>query len=174
MPPVAEVLFLNYTNPSNDDSACQIRHAAMSSVLGMLGLTPNFIEELKLPEKRAIIFLASYAVDWRSCPQEYDDITLCFSRKSRREKVMISGLEDVNREPLDYARHILFTRIQPNIRALRRQSHQINISISTVAPLGVAAPQPADPPPNNTVATVSGNSPSPSQLTPGNPEALCY
>ncbi|KAI8944880.1 hypothetical protein F4801DRAFT_598730 [Xylaria longipes] len=136
----SQTIFLNFENPSNDASLCYVRQDAMKSLLKILGLTPGFILSLKSQQKRAIIFLASYAVDWRSCVKEYNDIALCFGRLPKGEKALISGLGQVDCEPLDHAQHIRLDRIQPNIVHLHQKSYHLNRGISTVAPPGVVVP----------------------------------
>lgn len=171
------MMFLNFETPSNSVSLCSVRQDSINSLLLMLGLTPGFIASLKLPQKKAIVFLASYAVDWRSCIKEYNDITLCLGQMSRREKALISGLEKVDGGPLDHAQHIRLVRqqtiqapsaiwtteftvnwaqdrIEPKIDHLRRRSYYLNRGISAVAPPGVSVPRTVGPPLSTAAAAV--------------------
>ncbi|KAI0487108.1 hypothetical protein F4859DRAFT_510889 [Xylaria cf. heliscus] len=143
---VSQVIFLNFKNPCNNVIQCDSRQDAIDSLLEMIGLTPGFVSSLKLWEKKAIVFLASHAVDWRSCIKEYNDIALCFSRRPRSEKALASGLRHEDRRPLDYVQRIWRYRIEPNIVRLRERSYHLNRGISAVAPPGVVVPQTAQPP----------------------------
>ncbi|KAI0449414.1 hypothetical protein F5B21DRAFT_520287 [Xylaria acuta] len=159
----SQVMFLNFENPSNSASLCRMRKDDADSLLKMLGLTPGFISSLKLPQKRAIVFLASYAVDWRSCIKEYNDITLCYGRVSKREKALISGLGQVDCEPLDHAQRIRLAqdRIEPKIVHLRQRSYHLNCGISAVTPPGVVVPQTAGLPIFTAAAPVPSRPPQP-------------
>ncbi|KAI0441230.1 hypothetical protein F4803DRAFT_576775 [Xylaria telfairii] len=123
--PASQRMFLNFETPSNRASLCS-----------------------------AIVFLASYAVDWRSCIKEYNDITLCLGQLSRREKALISGLEKVDSEPLDHAQHIRLDRIEPKVDHLRQRSYDLNRGISVVPPPGVPVPRTVPGPPLPTAAAV--------------------
>lgn len=109
--PESQVLFLNYREPLlNAEALCKITGAAIDSVLVMLGATPGFIRSLPLANKKAILYLASHAVDWRSCIKEYNDLAFCFSRALRAEKSSRIGIGRVLMGPFKYAEHIRVVR----------------------------------------------------------------
>ncbi|KAI0537453.1 hypothetical protein GGR58DRAFT_527349 [Xylaria digitata] len=162
----SQVLFLNYHDPPNTPNACSLSSTAIDPTLGMLGLTHGFIGSLTMAEKKAIIFLASYAVDWRECGQEYDDIVFCFGRAHRWEKSVASGLAELHCDTVKYAKHIQAKRIEPKIDQLRQSSYRLNRGISAVAPRGVAVSQAAEPPKTTAAAaTISTKTPPSSEQT---------
>ncbi|KAI0415989.1 hypothetical protein F5X98DRAFT_376169 [Xylaria grammica] len=159
--PESQVLFLNFHDPPSNPNACKLTSAALNSVLGMVGLTGGFIRSLALAEKRAILLLASYAVDWRECGEEYDDIVFCFGRARGYDKAIRSGLPELHADSVEYVEHIQATRIKPKISRLRQSSYRLNRGISAVAPPGVAVPQAAGPPRATTSTAISTDSPPP-------------
>ncbi|KAK5625159.1 hypothetical protein RRF57_000875 [Xylaria bambusicola] len=132
-----KVIYLNYRNPPKNAIACTIRGVAIDSLLNMIGATPGFIRSLSLSHKKAIIFLASYAVDWRACDKEYHDLVFCFSRAARSEKSALTGLP-AKVEPLKYAEHIRVTRIEPKIVRLREMSYRLNSGITANSPVSLS------------------------------------
>ncbi|KAI1742331.1 hypothetical protein F4680DRAFT_411906 [Xylaria scruposa] len=123
-----------------------------------------------LPQKKAIVFLASYAVDWRSC-NEYNDITLCFSRLPKLEKALISGLGQSDCESLDHAHHIWLCRIKPNLAHLRQRSYHINRGISAVAPPGIDVPKTVKSPIPIPATTTAGEAAAVSNFSPPSGQA---
>ncbi|KAI1358469.1 hypothetical protein F5Y08DRAFT_350822 [Xylaria arbuscula] len=141
--PQSQVLFLNYGQPPIDvEAACKMTSAAIDSVLGMLGATPGFLDSLPLANKKAILYLASYAVDWRSCTQEYKDIAFCWSRVFREEKSKRVGVKRTLGGPIDYADYIRMKKIEPRIERLRQKSRELNRGIRDIAPVAVIPPTP--------------------------------
>ncbi|KAI3331049.1 hypothetical protein F4824DRAFT_504464 [Ustulina deusta] len=144
--PESQVLFLNFDNPPMNAIPCPIRGDAVDLLLRMLGATPGFVSSLTLAEKKAIVFLASYAVDWRLCREEYNDIASCFGRGRRCNKCAVSGLSEPPCEIIEYAERIQATRIEPKIVWLRQTSYHLNRGIAAVMPTGNIMTRAATPP----------------------------
>ncbi|TGJ84580.1 hypothetical protein E0Z10_g4191 [Xylaria hypoxylon] len=155
----SQFLFLNFCNSPNTPDLCNLTSAVIDSLLVMIGLTRGFVASLTLPEKKSIVLLASYAVDWRECGRDYDDMVFCFGRGHKWEKSVASGLAELHCDNIDYAKHIQVTRIQPNILQLRESSYRLNRGTAAVVPPGVAVPQAAGPPITTTFITISTNTP---------------
>ncbi|KAI0968404.1 hypothetical protein F4678DRAFT_464470 [Xylaria arbuscula] len=135
--PESQALFLNFRNPPRNGVACTIRGVAVDSVMSMLGATTGFIQSLSLAQKKAIVFLASYAVDWRACPVEFKDIVFCFGRAPRLEKCALSGVSDRSCELIKYAEKIQSTRIEPKLAQLHKASYELNRRrVGAMAPRG--------------------------------------